>query len=92
MVWYSHLFQNFLQFLVIHTVKGFGIVNKAEIDVIQNVSLSLTSFTYHNLFEIQAHCCISSLFIFSADFHCMDIPQLVNPFTSSRTFGLLLFL
>ena len=33
MVWYSHLLQNFLQFIVIHTVKGFGIVNKAEIDV-----------------------------------------------------------
>ena len=33
MVWYSHLFQNFPQFAVIHTVKGFGIVNKAEVDV-----------------------------------------------------------
>ena len=32
-VWYSHLFQNFPQFIVIHTVKGFDIVNKAEIDV-----------------------------------------------------------
>ena len=32
MVWYFHLFQNFPQFIVIHTVKGFGIVNKAEID------------------------------------------------------------
>ena len=32
MVWYSHLFQTFPQFIVIHTVKGFGIVNKAEID------------------------------------------------------------
>ena len=32
-VWYSHLFQKFPQFIVIHTVKGFGIVNKAEIDV-----------------------------------------------------------
>ena len=32
MVWYAHLFQNFPQFIVIHTVKGFGIVNKAEID------------------------------------------------------------
>ena len=31
-VWYSHLFQNFPQFIVIHTVKGFGLVNKAEID------------------------------------------------------------
>ena len=33
MVWYSHLFQNFPQLIVIHTVKGFGIVNKSEIDV-----------------------------------------------------------
>ena len=32
-VWYSHLFQNFPQFVVIHTVKGFGIVNKAKVDV-----------------------------------------------------------
>ena len=35
-VWYSHLLKNFPQFLVIHTVKGFGIVNKAEIDVFWN--------------------------------------------------------
>ena len=33
MVWHSHLFQNFSQFIVIHTVKGFGVVNKAEVDV-----------------------------------------------------------
>ena len=33
MVWYSHLFQNCSQFVVIHTVKSFGIVNRAEIDV-----------------------------------------------------------
>ena len=33
MVWYSHLFKDFPQFVVIYTVKGFGIVNKAEIDV-----------------------------------------------------------
>ena len=33
MIWYSHFLQNFPQFIVIHTVKGFGIVNKAEIDV-----------------------------------------------------------
>ena len=33
MVWYVHLFENFPQFIVIHTVKGFGIVNEAEIDV-----------------------------------------------------------
>ena len=33
MVWYSHLFKNFPQFVVIHTVKGFSIVNEAEVDV-----------------------------------------------------------
>ena len=32
-IWYSHLFKNFPQFIVIHTVKGFGIVIKAEIDI-----------------------------------------------------------
>ena len=38
MDWYCHLFQNFPQFIVIHTVKGFGIVNKAEIDVFLELS------------------------------------------------------
>ena len=38
MVWYSHLFQNFPQFVVIHTVKGFGIVNKPDIDVYLELS------------------------------------------------------
>ena len=38
MVWYSHLFQNFPQFIVIHTVKGFGLVNKAERDVFVELS------------------------------------------------------
>ena len=37
-VWYSHLSQNFPQFIVIHTVKGFGIVNEAEIDVFLELS------------------------------------------------------
>ena len=37
-VWYSQLFKNFPQFVVIHTVKGFGIVNKAEIDVFDDLS------------------------------------------------------
>ena len=43
MVWYSHLLKNFPQFVVIHTVEGFSIVNKAEIDVF----LELTCF-FHN--------------------------------------------
>ena len=38
MVWYSHLLKNFPQFIVIHTVKGFAIVNKAEIDVFLELS------------------------------------------------------
>ena len=42
MVWYLHLFQNFPQFVVNHTIKGFGIVNKAEVDVF----LELSCFFY----------------------------------------------
>ena len=38
MVWYSQLFQNFPQFIVIHTVKDFGVVNKAEVDVFLELS------------------------------------------------------
>ena len=38
MVWYSHLLKDFPPFVVIHTVKGFGIVNKAEIDVVLELS------------------------------------------------------
>ena len=42
MVWYSYLFKNFPQFVVIHTVKGFGVVNKTEVDVF----LKLSCFLY----------------------------------------------
>ena len=38
MVWYSHILKNFPQFVVIHTVKGSGVVNKAEIDVFLELS------------------------------------------------------
>ena len=41
-VWYSHLFKNFPQFVVIHTIKGFGVVNKPEVDV----SVEFTCFFY----------------------------------------------
>ena len=47
MVWYSHLFQDFPQFIVIHIVNGFGRVNKAEIDVF----LELSSF-FHSLADV----------------------------------------
>ena len=38
MVWLSHLLKNFIQFIVIHTAKGFGIVNKAEVDIFLKLS------------------------------------------------------
>ena len=47
MVWYSHLFQTFPLFIVIYTVKGLGIVNKAEIDVF----LEFSSF-FHDLVDV----------------------------------------
>ena len=47
MVWYVYLFQNFPQFIVIHIVKGFGIVNKAEIDVF----LEFSCF-FHDLADV----------------------------------------
>ena len=70
MVWYAHLFQNFPQFIVIRTVKGFDIVNKAEIDVYLELSCffddpadvgnlisgsSAFSKTSLNIWEFMAH-------------------------------------
>ena len=45
MVWYSHLFQNFPQFIVIHIVEGFGVVNKAEVDVFLDVGNLISGFS-----------------------------------------------
>ena len=45
-VWYSHLFKNFQQFIVIHTVKGFSIVNKGEVDIFMELLLFLLSKWY----------------------------------------------
>ena len=68
MVWYSHLLKNFPQFIVIHTVKGFGIVNKAEIDVFLELSCFIddpvdvgnlisgsSAFSKTRLNQIEAH-------------------------------------
>ena len=50
-VWYSHFFQNFPQLSVIHTVKGFGIVNEAEIDVFSGTLLLFQcSFVQLNIY------------------------------------------
>ena len=45
MVWYSHLLKNFPQFVVIYTVKGFGIINKAEVDVFLEFSCFFDDLT-----------------------------------------------
>ena len=45
MVWYSYLFKNFPQFLVIHIVKGFGVVNKTEVDVFLKLSCFFNDLT-----------------------------------------------
>ena len=75
-VWYSHLFQNFPQFIVIHTIKGFGIVNKAEIDVFLELScFFIFFFTYGNVylsvllspftpFTLSFPCCVHSSILY----------------------------
>ena len=77
MTWYSHLFQNFPQFVVIHTVKGFGIVNKAEIDVF----LELSSFFYvdvDNLISGSSAFSKTSLNICKFTIHILLKPGLEN--------------
>ena len=64
MAWYSHLFQNFPQLIVIHTVKGFGIVNKAEVEAFLKLSSFFDDPTgcwkfdlwFPCLFKIQLEC------------------------------------
>ena len=77
MVWYSHLFQNFPQFIVIHTVKDFGIVNKTEIDVF----LELSCFFYDpadvgNLISGSSAFSKSSLYIWKFLAHVLLKPSL----------------
>ena len=78
-VWYSHLFHNFLQFIVIHTVKGFGIVNKAEIDAF----LELFCFfddpaDIGNLISDSSAFSITSLNIWNFKVHILLKPGLEN--------------
>ena len=79
MVCYSHLFQNFPQFVVIYTVKGFGIVNKVEIDIF----LGLSSFLYDpadvgNLISGSSAFSKSSLNIWKFTVHVLLKPGLEN--------------
>ena len=74
MVWYFHLLKNFPQFVVIHTVKGFGIVNKAEVDVF----LELSSFFDDNLISGSPAFSTSSLNIWKFTVHILLKPGLEN--------------
>ena len=79
MVWYSHLFKNFPQFVVIHTVKGFGVVNKAEVDVF----LELLCFfndpvDVGNLISVSSAFSKSSLNIWKFTVHVLLKPGLEN--------------
>ena len=80
MVWYSHLFKNFPQFIVICTVKGFGIVNKAEIDFFFLELSCFFSFTMDtgNLISGSSAFSKSSLNIWKFTVHVLLIPGLEN--------------
>ena len=79
MVWYSHLFQNFLEFIVIHTVKAFGIVDKAEIDVFLELSCFLDDpVDVGNLISGSSAFSQSSLNIWKFTVHVLLKPGLEN--------------
>ena len=79
MVWYSHLFKNFPQFVVIHIVKGFGIVNKAEIDVSLELSCLLNGpVDVGNLISYSSAFPKSSLNIWKFTVHILLKPGLEN--------------
>ena len=78
-VWYSHLLKNFSQFIAVHTVKGFDIVNKAEVDVF----LELSCFSYEpmdvgNLISVSSAFSKSSLNIWKFTVHILLKPGLEN--------------
>ena len=78
-VWYVHLFHNFPQFIVIHTVKGFGIVNKAEIDVFLELSCFFDDPTdVGNLISGSSDFSKSSLNIWKFMVHVLLKPDLEN--------------
>ena len=79
MVWYSHLFKNFPQFVVIHTVKGFGVVNKAEVGVFLELSCFFNDLTdVANLISGSSAFSKSSLNIWKFMVHILLKPGLEN--------------
>ena len=81
MVWYSHLLKNFPQFVVIHTVKGFGIANKAEVDVFLEISCFFSDpVDASNLISDSSAFSKASLNIWNFTFHTLLKPGLENFF------------
>ena len=79
MVWYSHLLKNFPQFVVIHTVKGFSIVNEAEIDIFLEFSCFFYDSTdVSDLISGSSAFSESSLNIWKFSIHVMLKPNLEN--------------
>ena len=78
-VWYSYLFKNFPQFVMIHTVKGFGIVNKAEEDAFLELSCFLDDpADIGNLISVSSAFSKSSLYIWKFMVHILLKPGLEN--------------
>ena len=78
MAWYSHLLHNFPQFIVIHTVKGFGIVNKTEIDVFSGTLFFDDPADVGNLISDSSAFSKSSLNIRKFTVHVLLKPGLEN--------------
>jgi len=78
-IWYSYLLKNFPQFVVIHTVKGFGIVNKAEVDVFLELSCFFDdAIDVGNLISGSSAFSKSSLNIWKFTVHVLLKPGLEN--------------
>ena len=79
MVWYSHFFKNFPQFVVIHTVKGLGIVNKAEVDVFLELPCFFDDpMDVDNLISASSTFSITSLNIWKLTVHVLLKPGSEN--------------
>ena len=79
MVWYSYLLKNFPQFVVIHTVKGFGIVNEAKVDVFLELSCFIDDpVDVGNLISGSSVFSTSSLYIWKFTVHILFKPGLKN--------------
>ena len=78
-VWYSHFFKNFPQFVLIHTVKGFGVVNKAEVDVFPELSCFFDDPTDVGLLISRSSAFSkSSLKVWKFTIHILLMPSLNN--------------